>query len=913
MLKFFRFSALILFYTNVFPNPSFSQHNDQQAYAAYAEKIYLQLDSKVYTTDRTIWYKCIVTSAIDHAPYTLSGVLYVELIAPDEDIVDKKTIKIENGIGEGFFELSERYIEGPYLIRAYTEWNKNFEEDFFFKEYIQVYTPSSKVKKEPISNVTLFEKPNGNTQLSASLDPFVIDSLHEKDLTLIIITDEKKDTLSIKKSRKEKYKFDYAVSAESDFVTLQLDTRNHYSFSKTIALNEDSLDLRFFPESGELVQGLRSKVGFKAVDYKGKGIPVEGEIINAQNEILSTFKSYHLGMGYFFLSSPDSSERFYARLKAPPEGSSSRIYPLPEFSAIGNVLSINKMDDKVLLKASSNYLKNDSIYIRAACRGVVYYDLGGRLKEGTLRLSLPANMLPEGIIALTMMDNNMQPVAERLYFNERPESRIRIQVQTGKEIYSQRELSKVNIETTNNIGKAVKANLSLLVINKKQMGQMQSMRQNILSFFLLNSDLRGEIEYPGMYFGSDTVMFDNLDALLLTQGWRKYNYTKPFKEFQFRPEPGISVTGSVSGALSQRRTKKDVELTMMTFDSLRSVQSQVTDSLGRFLFYVEDHFGQDLNIVIQSAKKSGKKKTYTISTDRKESPPVSYDHSKSIKKADSVVNMLVEKNIERKIIEDAYLLSSGAIELEEVVIEGYNMTPERQKVTDRFGIPDQIISGKAIEEEEMDWSSGLYSVLKQKFPDKIIIRKYYTRWGVFQLATVNRDMTLLFIDGEPVNGYEYQQIPYIPPSEVSSFEIIENVENFASLYLEVFPSFPAYWAPREGGSIIAIYTHAGIGLAGTTKPKGILRTSIPVFSPKKEFYAPKYENLKPDDWYKPDFRALVRWEPNIVVDSIGKASTSFYNADNIGEMLIVVEAISENGELGYKEITYNVEKNDNGY
>jgi hypothetical protein len=42
--------------------------------ASFAEKIYLQLDSKVYTTDKTIWFKSIVTNAIDHTPTTLSSV-----------------------------------------------------------------------------------------------------------------------------------------------------------------------------------------------------------------------------------------------------------------------------------------------------------------------------------------------------------------------------------------------------------------------------------------------------------------------------------------------------------------------------------------------------------------------------------------------------------------------------------------------------------------------------------------------------------------------------------------------------------------------------------------------------------------------------------------------------------------------
>jgi len=909
-----QYIALTLFITFLLPYFSFSQQNDHYSHAAYAEKIYLQLDSKVYTTDRTIWYKCIVVSAMDNAPNTLSGVLYVELIDPDEAIVDKKTIKIENGIGDGFFELNDNYSEGIYLIRAYTEWNKNFDPDFFFKEYIQVFATSAGVKKNPISNVTLIEKPNSILKLSASLDPLVLDRMHEKELALYIISDGKRDTLSIKQNRDGKYKVDYIVPAGCQLVTLQIQTKNHFRYSRTIDVNEDQLDLQFFPESGDLVQGLHCKVGFKAVDSRGKGRLVEGEIINGQGEVVTRFRSNELGMGSITLTNADSSADYAARLVSQSEDSLSTMYSLPEVRAKGNVLTITRIEDNIQLKATSNYLINDSIYFRASCRGVIYYDLGGRLYNGILTLSLPASMLPDGIIAFTLMDNLKQPVAERLYFNERPESRINIDLHLDRDIYKQRDLTKLNFETTNNEGEVAKANLSILVLNKDQMGQLQSTRQNILSYFLLSSDLKGEIEDPGSYFNQEHDQRADLDALMLTQGWRRYLYTIPTGEFPFKPEPQLTISGSVGGTIFKNR-KKEVELTMMTFGNSRTVQSQMTDTLGRFNFLVNEEYSQDLNILIQSAKKSGKKKNFSITIDQKISPAISFNHLKTIESADSVVHELVEKNIERKTVEEAYQLSNGAIPLEEVVIEGYKMTPERMRVASRYGKPDHIISGKTLQEQEERWSYGLFSVLKYKYPDKITIHKINLWDGssyLYAHAGAEYGMTLIVIDGIPIRYTEYFMVAYIPISEVSSFEIIENAKNYASLFSEVFPLVSPLDIPSSG-SIIAIYTYAGKGMSGINKPVGILKTSVPVFSPRREFYAPKYDKIQPDDWYKPDLRALIHWEPDVVVDSLGEASTTFYNADNIGEMLIVVEAISENGELGYKEITYNVKKNETGF
>ncbi len=843
--NFIRIRVLTILFFILFSIPSTSQNKYINSNASFAEKIYLQLDSKVYTTDNTIWFKAIVTNAIYHAPTIYSGVLYVELISPNEKIIEKKMIKIENGVGNGFFKLNTSYKEGIYLIRAYTEWDKNFGSDFFFKEYIQIFTLSSKEKADPIRNV------------------------------------------------------------------IQIQTRNHFNFSKTIILNKEYLDFQFFPESGELVHGIPCLMGFKALDCNGKGKTVEGEIVNGRGEVISTFKSNQLGMGSFLLTHVDGTMKYFARLLPNLEKGLQKLYSLPEVTPKGNVVSVRKVGENIRLKAASNYLKNDTIFIQVSCRGVVYSELKGLLKEDSLEFLLPAKTLPEGIVAFKMMTDSNGAVAERLYFNERPETRINIALSTDKESYIQREKTKFTIETKDNEGKPVNANLSVLVLNKDQMGKIQDTRQNILSYFLLSSELKGEIENPGFYFGKNENRFNDLNALLLTQGWRKYNYNKPVSRVQFRREKNLTVSGSVSGLISRKKNKKDVGLTMMTLGHSRSVQSTNIDSLGRFCFNLDDEYGQNLNVFIQSTNKKGVKKDYTLTLDKKESPVISFNHSRTMERPDSLVRAFVNKNMERDTIEDLFPLSKGNIQLKEVVVEAYRMTPERAKVMERFGKPDMVIDGKAIRDKEEKWSYGLYSVLMFNFPGKLMVDRVPLDApddiaGSLYAHTTNGLTTFVVIDGIPVKPYDYGLIPGIPPSEVSSFEIIENAENFRSLLCELYPDW-CIDGPRSG-NVIAIYTYGKKGIHGVSRNVGVINASVPVFSEPCEFYAPKYEHLKPEDWYKPDLRALIHWEPKLNVDSLGKAFTTFYNADNIGKMQVVVEAISDNGEIGYREIFYDVKK-----
>ena len=78
--------ASLAFFLFILP-VSISAQNDNyiQSNASLAEKVYLQLDGKVYTTGSIVWFNSIVSNATNHVPSLLSGVLHVELIGPTDD------------------------------------------------------------------------------------------------------------------------------------------------------------------------------------------------------------------------------------------------------------------------------------------------------------------------------------------------------------------------------------------------------------------------------------------------------------------------------------------------------------------------------------------------------------------------------------------------------------------------------------------------------------------------------------------------------------------------------------------------------------------------------------------------------------------------------------------------------------
>src|SRR5690606_1926427 len=156
-----RYKILVTLFFWAYALPVHAQFDRFIAHAAFAEKIYLQLDAEVYTTGDTIWFKAVVVEAASHQPSTLSGVLHVELIGPDERVADRKRIELTDGVGSGGFKLEQSYVQGNYLVRAYTEWNRNFGSDFLFQTYVRVVTTAREIELNPMAGIHLVEREPG--------------------------------------------------------------------------------------------------------------------------------------------------------------------------------------------------------------------------------------------------------------------------------------------------------------------------------------------------------------------------------------------------------------------------------------------------------------------------------------------------------------------------------------------------------------------------------------------------------------------------------------------------------------------------------------------------------------------------------------------------------------------------------
>jgi len=131
---------------------------------------------------------------------------------------------------------------------------------------------------------------------------------------------------------------------------------------------ETRYDVQFFPEGGHLVNGIESKVAFRAVGVDGKGIRFKGTILNQQNETVREFEPELNGIGYFKLK-PEENAVYKAAIT---DSRGKRFeYEFPKVEPQGYVMEVKDSTSalvKVTVAAKLESEEPVSVYLIAHTR-----------------------------------------------------------------------------------------------------------------------------------------------------------------------------------------------------------------------------------------------------------------------------------------------------------------------------------------------------------------------------------------------------------------------------------------------------------------------------------------------------------------------------------------------------------------
>ncbi len=276
--------------------------------------------------------------------------------------------------------------------------------------------------------------------------------------------------------------------------------------------------LSFFPESGDLIDGIPTKVAFKAQDAKGMPAKVAGRLQENGKEI-ARLETVHDGMGFVFIL-PRKTSSYKVVL------SDGQEFSFAEVADSGLSIYLRKQTDEYLEfhLCQPKEAAPQKIRLTGRMRGKLYCMAEGTLRD-ILRIKIPVKEFPlQGIAEFTLYNENGQPMAERLVYVH-PERKLHIELNTDSARYFTRGKGKLNVKVTDEAGKPVQAHLGLSIFDGAYQNELNP--ENMLSYCYLSTEIKGNIHNPAYYFDDNNKdRLSALDLLLLTQGWRRYVWEK---------------------------------------------------------------------------------------------------------------------------------------------------------------------------------------------------------------------------------------------------------------------------------------------------------------------------------------------------------------------------------------------------
>src|SRR5690606_41977105 len=184
------------------------------------------------------------------------------------------------------------------------------------------------------------------------------------------------------------------------------------------------------------------------------------------------------------------------------------------------------------------------IYFVAQYMGNVYYASKQPASKSELIFSVPKTDLPNGILTISILNSALEPVIERPVFVYNEKKALPVTANVDTPTSTKRKKITVSLETGNSSDSIRNSILSASVVNNSKLKDSSKVASNILSSLLMSADKKGYIVNPGYYFDGE-IKINDIDNLLLTQGWRKIDITPSFgiSEPIFSPEKSISITG----------------------------------------------------------------------------------------------------------------------------------------------------------------------------------------------------------------------------------------------------------------------------------------------------------------------------------------------------------------------------------
>ncbi len=652
----------------------------------------------------------------------------------------------------------------------------------------------------------------------------------------------------------------------------------------------------FFPEGGEMVEGLKSNVAFYAVNKKGIPLDLKGTITDQSGKAITVISTTNLGYGKFEIT-PAPNEILTATITA---NGVEKKFTLPSANKEGITLKVNntnanmvfvKVDRNVAIQSTYN-----NVLVVAQLHGTLAFMGMVNFAENATGMAIPKKNLQPGIMQITAFDTNGNPLAERLAFIntfQLPD----VSLHTDTVSLQTRGKNKFTVNLSNFSSPSV----SISITDAELSGKIGT-EDNILSNLLLTSDLKGYIHQPGYYLkNKNAATMEHLDLLMLTHGWRRFNWEEIINNKQgtlkYPVESGISISGKATVPVSTKTIAGGyVDIITKGEDSTTILSKALVNGKGEF--FVDDlNFKQKATVYLQGTKTSNQNANVDIILNK------NY--------IDTLKRSVYIPTVDAEILNDQGSSKVKQLALfQEEVSKNKMYTLENVKVTtrkiSRIDSLNANYTGSLFQTgQSLEITSGHYlsiwQFLREQVSglvvegDLIDPNVYFSRFSGLTAPTVA-------VEGEDgvnqAGGMESNGITYFLNEINVSKDVINTIHPTDIALIKVFkgPEGTALGL-NEGG--IALYTKKGIPDKSRTGEKGFFKETKIGYSVTREFYNPNYAVIS--NATIKDNRQTLYWNGNAKLDKTGITTILFFNNDITKKYKIIIQGIDKKGSIIFKE------------
>lgn len=644
------------------------------------------------------------------------------------------------------------------------------------------------------------------------------------------------------------------------------------------ATSRPMADIRFYPEGGNLVTGINSKVAFELTNGAGKGLDAEGVVINKQGETVTKFRTGQFGIGNFNFT-PAAGQQYTAEIVT-ATGDKIR-KQLPEAFGKGYVLSLNTNEAnaiQVIVKTpdAGTSQQQEMVYLFAHTRGVVKAAMSAELKNNSAVFYIDPAKLGDGISHFTVFNESKKPVCERLYFKY-PAQKLDLSVQADAPVYQPRKKIGIQINAMEN-NQSANSDLSMAVYRIDSLEAVNI--SGINEYLLLGSDLVGNIESPGYYFSNTgKVAVEAMDNLMLTKGWRRFRWEdvaankKPL--FQYVPEyNGHIVYGKVVNTQTGTPAR-DVNAYLSAPGGTTMFRTSVSDENGRVKFEMKNLLGGS-SIIAQTHDISTT--NYQVQIDNPFLPQYTVSGLSNFSMPQQNLRTLLDRSIGVQ-VENAYT-GDKRRRLNYALVDTNTFYYHPNEIY----LLDNYTRFTTMEEVLREY---IFSVNVRRRDGKWRLPVYNDadRFNGF----FDKD-PLVLLDGVPV--FDIEKVMRYDPLKVRRLEAVTRNYFYGNVAFPGIVNMLTYNGDLEGLELdpnTTVIDYEGLQL-------------------EREFYSPVYETPQQLNSHSPDFRNVLNWSPAIKTGSNGKWQTSFYSSDLPGKYMVIVQGLSNSGKAATAVTYFEVKK-----